>query len=501
MDKFIQEEDYTELGNAKRFVAISGDDYKWVPDVKNWFKWNGTKWQVDEDQSIVREIEFVIQSIEAEIEPIKEELEKLSDNPDNSTPGSFAKKALDSTKRQFREASGWRLRSQSASVIKNMLALGQSQEGVTIPFTTFDSKGHYLGVKNGVVDLRNGDLITGDKRYMLTKSSEYIYDPEAQCPKWEHLINTVMEGNEELIQFLQVLLGSGAVGIKSKWFTLFYGEKGGNGKSTVVDTIAAILGDYSLVGDASILTENRSNTEYHLASLKGSRFVIFNETKREDVNLAEHLIKMVTDSGEIVGRYPAGRPFVFQPMFTPVFCVNHLPSTSMDPAVWRRLLVVPFNHVFPKDEQNPRFVEELLKEEAPGILNWLIEGAKIFLAEGLNPPQAVIDSVQHAKTEIDVLGQFIKEECSDAPEHREKVHDLRLKYIAWANENGYRRQPSARTFNRDLRDRGFDVRNSSGHQNYVYGIRIGIDPAEELAKHQNKPSKDDVLLTFRQVSK
>ncbi|MEW8563753.1 MAG: phage/plasmid primase, P4 family [Candidatus Thiodiazotropha sp.] len=499
MDELEREHDYTELGNAKRFVAISGDNYKWVPDVKQWFKWTGTKWTIDEDQSVVREIEYVLDSIKEESTPLLEQLKSLSENPDHTSSGSHAKKQYDTVKKQLRESEAWYLRSQSAKSIQAMFSLAQSQKGMTVSYTTFDSKGHYLGVENGVVDLRSGKLITGDKRYMLTKSSQYHYDPEAKCPKWEELIDTVMQGDADLQQFLQVLLGSGAVGTKSKWFMLFYGEKGGNGKSTVVDTVAALLGDYSIIGDAAILTENRSNTEYHLASLKGSRFVIFNETKKEDVNLAEHLIKMMTDSGEIVGRFPAGRPFSFQPVFTPVFCVNHLPGTSMDPAVWRRLLVVPFNHIFPKNEQNPRFVEEILKEEASGILNWIIEGAKQFIAEGLNPPKVLLESIQSAKTEVDVLSQFIGETCSEIDGERVKVNDLRTKYIRWAKDNGYRREPSARTFVRDLKDRGYEVRMSTGHQNYVFGLKLGIDPKKELKNDQSNVTNLMDLIKDRSI--
>ena len=486
MTKIDKAYDYTELGNAKRFVEISGEDFKWVPDVKEWFKWTGTKWAIDKDQSVVREIEHVLESIKEESEPLLEELAALAENPDYDTPRSQAKAQYDDVKKQLRNVNAWYLTSQSKKTIQATLSLAQSQQGMTVPYTTFDSKGHYLGVENGVVDLRSGELITGDKRYMLTKTSPYAYDPDATCPRWEQLIETVMQGNPELVEFLRVLLGSGAVGIKSKWFTLFYGERGGNGKSTVVDTIAAVLGDYSLVGDAGILTDNRPNTEYHLASLKGARFVIFNETKKEDVNLAEHLIKMMTDSGEVVGRFPAGRPFSFQPVFTPVFCVNHLPGTSMDPAVWRRMLVVPFDHVFPKSQQNPRFVEEILKEEAAGILSWVIKGAQQFLAEGLAPPSAVMEAVQAAKDEVDVLGQFVKEECTIMEGERMKVSELRDHFIDWAKANGYKRAPSARTFNRELREAGFDVRVSTGKVNWVYGLKYGIVLVTEEQRKDGK---------------
>jgi len=204
--------------------------------------------------------------------------------------------------------------------------------------------------------------------------------------------------------------------------------------------------------------------------MKGLRFVVFNETNKEDVQLSEALIKMTTDSGEIVARHPAGRPFSFQPTFTPVFCVNHLPQASMDPALWRRLLIVPFEYSFKGSEKDPSFPQKLLKEEAEGILAWVVDGGRMYLEQGLSPPDTLKNAVEGFKSELDVLGEFISDNYFEVDGSKIKLNDIRAGYIDYAKENGFKREPSALTFRRDMEDRGFLVQKGTGGYWFVHGL-------------------------------
>jgi len=466
--------DYTELGNAKRFVKVVGDDYKWVPEVKGWYKWSDTLWAEDKVDSVMLEIENVLDWINMEVNSIRDDFDVIDAHPNARVKDSMEFDKRKATLEELRAAWSWHQRSQSARSIREMINLAKSQKGMTSMITDFDSKGHYIGCVNGIVDLRNGDLIVNDKSYLITKSVNVEYDSNASCELWECQLLKYMSGNDEYARFLQVLLGSALVGQKSKWFTMFYGEKGGNGKSTIVDTISAILGEYAKVGDPKVLLGGHGNkSEYYLASFKGTRFLIFNESDKEDVQMSEHLIKMVTDSGEVQARHPAGRPFEYQPVFTPVFCVNHLPTVSMDPAVWRRLLILPFDYQIPIEDQDSGFVDRLVKTEGSGILKWLVEGAIEFLKDGLNPPVTLKAETQELRNAGDTLTQFIDQKCTitDDPEDRVKLNDLRKLYITWLMDEGYKKAPASQRFARDLRDCGFEVKMSSGHQNWVYGIK------------------------------
>ena len=472
----VHNEEYTELGNGKRFVKIAGEEFKWVPEIKGWFRWNGTLWEEDRKETVMRVIEDVLESIKLEMAAMVDDYETIMKHPDSKLKGSVEFAKGKEAAGNVREASGWYKRSQSGKTIREMVGLARTQKGMTKNITEFDSKGHYVGCKNGIVDLRDGSLITNDKRYLITKSVGVNYDENATSELWEEQLLKYMQGNKEYADFLQVLLGSSMVGHKSKWFTMFYGEKGGNGKSTIVDTVSAVLGDYAKVGDPKVvLGGSGSKSEYYLAAFKGTRFLIFNESNKEEVQMSEHLIKMVTDSGEVQARHPAGRPFEYQPVFTPVFCVNHLPTVSMDPAVWRRLLILPFEYQIPVDEQDSGFVDKLIKNEGSGILNWLVDGAIEFLKNGLNPPVSLKAQTQELRKQGDTLTQFIDQNCTVTgnDEDRIKLNDLRKQYIEWLLEHGYKKTPAAQRFARDMRDCGFIVKVSTEKQNWVYGIKEG----------------------------
>lgn len=469
----IKKEQYTELGNAKRFVRITNSEYKWVPEIKAWYRWNGLLWEEDKEEAVMREIEFVLESISDEVVELTKERDDLEGDSDVEVKGSKTNMTAKRLDNDIKEANQWYLRSQSGKSIREMVALAKTQKDMTKSIVEFDSKGHFIGCKNGVVDLRDGSLIEGDSAYLITKSTDVKYKEGAGCEVWKEQLLKYMSGNNEYVKFLQVLLGSSMVGHKSKWFTMFYGEKGGNGKSTIVDTVSNILNDYAKVGEPKVLLGGKSNSEYYLAAFKDTRFLIFNESDKEEVQMSEHLIKMVTDSGEVSARHPAGRPFEYQPVFTPVFCVNHLPTVSMDPAVWRRLLIMPFNYQVPVADQDSGFVDKLVKAEGAGILNWLIEGARQFLVGGLNPPVSLKAETLELRQAGDTLTQFIDEKCTVTDNGNDNVNlnDLRKLYIVWLMDNGYKKSPAAQRFARDMRDCGFDVRKGKGNVNYVYGLK------------------------------
>ena len=119
-------------------------------------------------------------------------------------------------------------------------------------------------------------------------------------------------------------------------------------------------------------------------ALKGVRLVLMSETKRGDM-IAESIVKMLVDGGKITARCPAGRVFTFQPVFTPILSTNHRPRVGSDPAIWRRVLLIPFTYTIPETERNPKFRSEVLKTEHEGILRWAVEGATAFLRDGLAP--------------------------------------------------------------------------------------------------------------------
>lgn len=448
----------TELGNAKRFVAKYIGEIVYVPDMQQWYHWDGHLWKPDTDGTALRQFEGVIDALREERTQIAQAM--------RSSASDEERKELN---RELQAQQSWVRSSQRVAVMRNSLALAAVQPGMAAPVTEFDKKGQFFGCANGIIDLRDGSLITGDKRYLMTKASPVAYRPDAECPEWDRFLLRIMDGDVETVAFLQRLVGQAMFGTQGKdKLTILWGS-GANGKSTFVDTLHDVFGQYANVTDPRMLMDTgRANKEYYLADLKGSRLVLMSETRRGDL-IAESIVKMLVDGGKITARFPAGRVFTFQPVFTPILSTNHRPRVGSDPAIWRRVLLIPFTYTIPEAERNPKFRSEVLRAEHEGILRWAVEGAMAFVRDGLNPTGKVIEATDEYKRSQDKIGQFLNEECTLNPTERTQVKVLLDRFNEWSEGMGFQRIGRT-TFKEELLTRKFEVRPSSGHVDWVYGI-------------------------------
>lgn len=451
--------DLTELGNAKRYTDKYRGEMLFVPDQQQWFYWDQRLWTADVDGQALRQFEKVIMDLNQERVETIAALSALD-------PDSKEAKAIES---ELRENAGWYKSSQRIAVMRNSLALAAVQPQMSVPSREFDKKGQFFGCANGIIDLRDGNLITGDQRYLMTKSSPVAYKPEAQCAEWDKFLLQIMDGNGENVAFLQRLAGQAMLGIQGKDKLAILWGSGANGKSTFVDTLNDVFGQYATVTDPRMLMDSyRANKEYYLAPLKGVRLVLMSETKRGDM-IAEAIVKMLVDGGEITARYPAGRVFTFQPVFTPILSTNHRPRVGADPAIWRRVLLVPFTYTIPEAERNPRFRTDNLRPEAEGILRWAVEGAAAYMRDGLAPTGDIVEATEEYKRSQDKIGLFIAEECTLDPKERTQLKALLDSYNLWCTAMGFQTMGRT-TFKEDLLTKGYDVRQSTGHLDWVYGI-------------------------------
>jgi putative DNA primase/helicase len=458
----------TEMGNGIRFSGKYRNEVVFVPEQNKWFYWKDVRWVEDNDGHVVRLFKNIISDIRKEI-------------------GN----AIDEDTRT--ELTRWSKTCQRLVTINNSLTLAAFEEGMTVSFTDFDSKGHYIGCLNGIVDLRTGDLIQGDRAYRMTKTTNANYNREARCPQWEIFLEKIMNGNKENVKFLQRLVGQGMFGNQGKdKLTILWGG-GQNGKSTFVDTLISVLGNYASVTDPKMLMDNsRSNKEYYMAPLKGVRTLIMSESKKGDM-IAESIVKTLVDGGEIPARYPAGRVFTFQPVFTPILCTNHKPRVGSDYAIWRRILLVPFTYRIPEGDKNPRFRSEVLSKEKDGILRWCVDGAMMYLKDGLAPTGDVLEATEQYRQDQDKVGVFINQRCSTGDNVRITLKDFRLAFAAWCLDNGL--EPiSSITLKDELVSRGIEVRVGTNHQDWVYGIAPGneTDGLRNLVRERRdlNPVKD-----------
>ena len=431
--------EYTEYGNSLRFKEITKGIFVFISTLDKYALYKDGRWQLDEDQAIYRAWDWLLQTLKDEVDfynMLLKQLKKFDEEEFSIKP--LEKRLLV----RIKEVTAHYKTCQRKATIKASLELFSTRKGVTVPLSTFDSKPYFVGAKNGIIDLRTGDFITNKPEYLMMKSLAVSYDPEKNCPKFKQFIAEVMLSNLDVIAFMKRLAGQMILGITNKdKFVILIGE-GLNGKSVFIDILISLLGDYAEQTDADVFTEKRSNKDYFKAELVGKRLVAMNESNRGD-KLDSSMVKSCVRSGKIVARSPHMKPITYQPMFTPVLSTNNLPYIEQDKAVWERLLIIPFDYVVPKDKRDSELKENLIKEEAQGILNWMIEGAQDFLVQGLNIPDVIVQKQAEYRLKSDRVSQFLSDSCGEPISIKEslplraKFNQILSGYKIWCNLNNY----------------------------------------------------------------
>ena len=463
--------DYTDSGNAKLQVELVENKVVWVDELGN-FAFHEGRWQQDVNGATIRLADLLLQRRKQELSVYRKLEKKLQSFGDEFN----TKPVIRMVEARIKELVQHCKKVQSKTAIFAIRELFKAQKGITVPLATFDSKAHYIGVKNGIVDLRNGNFITNKPEYLMMKSMAVSFDKDATCPRFEKFVSEIMLGNKEMVAFIQRLVGQMILGITNKdKFVILIGS-GLNGKSVLIDLLVQILADYAEQTESDIFTDRRNNKEYFKAELVAKRLVSMNESSRGD-KLDSAMIKSCVRSGKVVARSPHGKPFTYQPMFTPVLSTNFLLDIPQDPAVWERLLIVPFDYVVTDNKRDPKLKETLFKEEGAGILNWMVKGAQMFLNEGLNVPEELLAKQDGYRRKSDKVAQFLTDSCTenvsikDALYLQASYNQLRDGFFIWCKQNNYP-QPTSGEFKEELRKKGYKIGKDNEGSLVVNGVSI-----------------------------
>ena len=191
--------------------------------------------------------------------------------------------------------------------------------------------------------------------------------------------------------------------------------------------------------------------------------------------LAESLVKQLTGGDRIKARFMRQDFFEFEPSHTLWLMANHKPVVKgTDIAIWRRILLVPFDVTIPPERQDPA-LPDTLEAELPGILNWAIQGCLDWRREGLAAPDAVRAATKSYRDDMDVLGVFIEERCVLGPKHEIPAGELYATYRVWATVTGEEAR-SQTDFGRRLQERGLKRFKDPKTRRFGYrGIGLNID--------------------------
>jgi len=408
----------TDIGNGRRFAIRCSDTFRYDPKV-GWFQFDDARWRPCA-------FDHALAAAKAVVEQIAKESEITEDG--------------DSAKRK-----AWAERSCGYHAMERLLKCARSEPELMIDASTLGARPILLNVANGtLVPDKDGEprLKIHEARDHLTRLAPVHYDPSAKCPLWEQHLQRVLP-EVEVRNYLQRVFGSCLAGGNADHaFFLFLGA-GRDGKSTTVNVIARVLGDYATNMDARLLVESRMQTATdsaspQIASLSGdTRLVSLSEPPRE-AYLNEGLIKQLVGNSPIVARALHKEPIHFVPRFKMVLECNALPRISGgDDGIWRRLRVVPWRTQIP-DHAVDLGIEQKLMTESAGILNWLLRGLEAYRRRGLDEPHAVVAETAKYRGAPQVVVDWFEDCVKRDPTAVSEVVPLRENFEAWCKTKGRR---------------------------------------------------------------
>jgi len=434
----------TDLGNAERFVAQHGENVRYCYAWSRWMVWTGARWERDEAGRAHRLAKDTVRGI----------YQEAAGAEDEDRRKALAKHAT---------------RSEGADKIRAMLELAKSE--VPASPDEFDSVPWLLNTPNGTVDLQTGELREHRREDLLTKMAGADYTPTAAAPTWAATLEHALP-SQELQRFFKKLAGYAFSGdVSEHILAVLYGT-GANGKSTILNALLAAAGDYGMQAAPDLLVAKKGSHPTEVADLFGMRLVASIEVE-DGRRLAESLVKQLTGGDKVRARRMRQDFWQFDPTHKVFMAVNHKPEVrGTDTAIWRRLRLIPFEQTIPPTEQDKKLPQKL-EAELPGILRWALEGCLEWQREGLQAPEEVRKATGAYRSEMDVIGAFLQDECEIGREFREPFTTLYKRYEEWCEDGGERAE-TRRKFNARLKERGrFEARRSGpGGANEWHGLRL-----------------------------
>ena len=320
----------------------------------------------------------------------------------------------------------WAKRCETRSTIGAMVHLARGT--AVIGHEELDTDPWILNVANGTVDLRTGHLRSHRPDDLCTMQVPVAYDPGARAPLWEACLER-WQPDPEVRAYLQREAGAGATGRPTEILAVHHGG-GGNGKSRYFGALGRTLGPYFVVPHRSLLVRQRHEQHDTVrADLFRRRLAVAAETD-SGARIDEEKVKALTGGDRIKGRRMREDPWEFWPTHTLALFSNYRPRVKgEDTGIWRRLVLVPWNVEIPPGERDDNLATKL-ETEAPGILAWIVEGARQFCERGLDPPEVVRMATESYRASEDTFSRFVEERCELDPEARAKAGDL---WEAWTD--------------------------------------------------------------------
>ncbi|MGY4451939.1 phage/plasmid primase, P4 family [Bradyrhizobium sp. 482_C4_N1_1] len=384
----------TEDSAAQQFVELHGDKLRHCHSHGKWFRWNGFYWEIN--------------NTNLAFHAARELARQLAGNEEDRK----------------------RYKIEATSFAGGVERFAKCDPNVAVTMEFWDRDPWLLGTPGGTVDLRTGVLRPASREDGITKVTSVAPDGSG-CPRWLRFLVETTGDDGELIRFLQQWCGYCLTGITREHALVFVYGPGGNGKSVFLNTVTTILKNYSVTSAMETFTASKSDKHpTELAMLAGARLVTASETE-EGRAWAEARIKALTGGDPISARFMRRDFFTYVPTFKLIVIGNHKPVlNNVDDAAKRRFNIVPF---ILKPATPDRDLEQKLMQEAPGILQWMIDGCLDWQQNGLIRPKCVMDATAEYFSDQDLFQHWLEEECICEPGNMHMSEASSLLFKSWSN--------------------------------------------------------------------
>lgn len=335
-----------------------------------------------------------------------------------------------------------------------------SDPAVTVDMSAFDRDKFLFNCHNGTINLLTGEFRPHDPADMLTKMTEVDYVPDAVCDRWLTFMDEVMEGDKERIKYLQKAIGYAMSGdTRLECMFILYGATSRNGKGTTMETVLRILGEYGRTAKPDMLSKkgfaDSSGPSEDVARLNGARMVNVSEPEKS-MQIDASLTKQMTGNNILTARFLRENSFEFKPQFKLFIDTNHLPQIS-DMTLFEsdRIKIIPFNRHFTAEERDIDLKSFFAKpENLSGILNWCLEGFKLYMTEGLDMPDSVENATTEYRQQSDRIMMFTSQCVKQERGQELRASAVYTRYKDWCAENGFKYE-NASNFRKKMEQAGY----------------------------------------------
>lgn len=407
---------FDDTGNAQRFVDLFGEKVRYCYTDKKWFYYDGRKWCLDNSGTIER----IADKSVAAMAPEAKAYEQMDLDDGGDMLKAFQK----------------HYKASRSNKSKNAM-LKEVMHHVPILPAQMDRHKMLINTPGGILNLKTGELKNHTPTEYITKISNVEYTDKADCPQWLQFLDDIFGGDKDLIRYIQKAVGYSMTGSTSEQCAFFLYGTGRNGKSTFLDVVREVMGDYAtnVQPETIMIRPNQSSAiNSDIARLKGARFVTSVEPN-EGMRINEGLLKQLTGDDAVTARKLYGEEFEFKPEFKLWMATNHKPIIrGTDTGIWRRIHMIPFT-VWISDEKVDRHLKHKLAAELPAIMRWAVDGCLLWQREGLQMPRSVLNMVKEYRREMDVISAFIEDRCIEEKGTYAQASQLYAAYARWCDDN------------------------------------------------------------------